>query len=98
MLDPAFVFAGVGLFAHVCLAERDWGVVAAIVFGSGFVVAELAAPGPFNAGVFLTALFSATIFWFLNRLINDLNDYALEQRRLVVVPQDIGDIEEPVTG
>ena len=83
VLDPAFVFAGVGLFAHVCVTDRAWGVVAAIIFGSGFVVAELAAPRPFNSGVFLTAVFVATIFWFLSRLFQDLNDYAEEQRGLV---------------
>jgi len=92
LLDPIdfgfFVWAGVGMLAHVCALNVKWSIVVAAIFGGGLVLQEVLKPGPADASVLVSALVSAVIIGLVSYLFFSISSRS-EERRLL-----IGELEE----
>jgi signal transduction histidine kinase len=92
LIDPIdfgfFVWAGVGMLAHVCVLNLRWSVVVAAIFGGGLVLNEVLEPGPVDASVVVSALVSSVLIAMLSYLFFNISRRN-EERRLL-----IGELEE----
>ncbi len=81
-----FVWAGVGMLAHVCALSVRWSMVVAAIFGGGlFLQVE---PGLRDASVVVSVLVSSVIMVLLSYLFFSISRRS-EERRLL-----IGELEE----
>ncbi len=90
LVDPIdfgfFVWAGVGMLAHVCALSVRWSIVVAAIFGGGlFLQVE---PGFRDASVAVSVLVSSVIMVLLSYLFFSISRRS-EERRLL-----IGELEE----
>jgi signal transduction histidine kinase len=90
LVDPIdfgfFVWAGVGMLAHVCVLSVRWSMVVAAIFGGGlFLQVE---PGLRDASVVVSVLVSSVIMVLLSYLFFSIS-HRSEERRLL-----IGELEE----
>ncbi len=91
LIDPIdfgfFVWAGVGMLAHVCVLSVRWSMVVAAIFGSGlFLQVEPDLRG--DASVVVSVLVSSVIMVLLSYLFFNIS-HRSEERRLL-----IGELEE----
>ena len=92
LVDPIdfglFVYAGVGMLAHVCVLSVRWSIVVAAIFGGGIILQEVLEPNAVDSSVIVSALVSAALMGLLSYLFFSISRRS-EERRLL-----IGELEE----
>ena len=92
LFDPIdfglFVWAGVGMLAHVCRLSVRWSIVVAAIFGGGLVLQEVLLRGRRDASVLVSVLVSSVIMVLLSYMFANITRRSEERRRL------IGELEE----
>ena len=92
LLDPIdsgfFVWAGVGMLAHVCVLSVRWSVVVASIFGAGLLLREVLFRSQQDASVFVSVLVTSVIMVLLSYLFDSISRRS-EERLLL-----IGELEE----
>ncbi len=92
LIDPIdfgfFVWAGVGMLAHVCSLSVRWSAVVAAIFGSGLLLREVLLRGQRDASVFVSVLVVSVIMVLLSYLFDSISRRS-EERLLL-----IGELEE----
>lgn len=87
LIDPVdyglFVWAGVGMLAHVCVLSVGWSIAIAAIFGGGIVLRELLEPGPGNGSVFVSAFVASAMIVLLSYLIDGITSRSEERRVLI---------------
>ena len=95
LLDPIdfglFVWAGVGMLAHVCALNIKWSIVVAAIFGVGLILQEVLLRSPVESSRLVSAVVAPVIMVLLSYLFFSISSRS-EERRLL-----IGELEETRT-
>ena len=95
LIDPIdfglFVWAGVGMLAHVCALNVRWAILVAAIFGGGIALQDLLRPGAWNISVLISAFVASALIVSLSYIFDSISRRSEELRRL------IGELEETRT-
>ena len=87
LLDPIdfgfFVWAGVGMLAHVCALSVRWSIVVAAIFGGGLLLQQVLLRDSSDVSMFVSVLVTSVIIVLLTYLLDNISRRSEERRILI---------------
>ena len=87
LLDPIdfgfFVWAGVGMLAHVCALSVRWSIVVAAIFGGGLLLQQVLLRDSSDVSMFVSVPVTSVIIVLLTYLLDNISRRSEERRILI---------------